>query len=320
MRLAGLRTLKLYVAVSPSSSSPAVPGMNVATAQVTYVKLMNSLILANAPTLTSLSLVIYAPLMEHLLQGVTCFPILDELECCLEHLSLPAFKNTGHIRTFIVYPSINSNEVVLRRSTFPNLTNLTCHPNDLRRIFTRQGDPRSIHTISLNYVGYDRTPPSGVRCSYACDITRDNDGTAYSWPTLLPCLTYLQHKYVGRDLRHLSMLVRSLDVGSMQKVKFAFLGLESLCFVVEQEPSIQRLLELLELLREMKRVHMLIISDSLVKSKHGGSPFRFADDRALQRAVLDLYSEHVRSLRRVAFTMALEWEKRTDGWYVWGEN
>ena len=239
-QLTGLRTLKLYVAVFPSFSNSAVPGMNASdTSHMTYMKLMNSLLVANASSLTSLALAIYAPLMEHLLQGIPAFPVLEVLECSLEHLSLPVFEDTSSVRTLTVIPSVNSTKIILPHFTFPNLNRLVCHPEDLNRILKEASTLRPIHTISLNYVTYERTPRPGAsaRCSYVCDITRANDGTAYSWPTLLPCLRWLQYKYLGHGLRHLSMLVRSLEVGPMRKVKSVFRRLESLCVVVEEQPD-----------------------------------------------------------------------------------
>ncbi|RPD55381.1 hypothetical protein L226DRAFT_538224 [Lentinus tigrinus ALCF2SS1-7] len=273
-----------------------------------YKALICSVLSASRYTLQSLSLGRDASTaFQAAWQSIPSFPALRELEAEVQLLSEPAFHDTTSIRQYTVLDMYTQ----LTPTVLPNLEEVICAPYELKWFLPERAEhQRPIKVITFDEARYERTRDGGFY-----NLWDMGDG----WHDTI-CRSLRALEFSGARLVRLSVVVSQLRVRDLLDLSPLLNELEYLLMMLEFAPGeAHTIFAMAEVLDRMPRLHTLLISDGMPKTRlGGGSPFYFAHDEAYQRRALASYDEHSSSLRRVAFTSEFEWEKRQDGWHAWG--
>ncbi|TFK87645.1 hypothetical protein K466DRAFT_599302 [Polyporus arcularius HHB13444] len=301
----GLKTVKLDWTCDPPES---------------YQMLMRSLVVANYKTLCSLAIRHgdSAEILKAVWRSIPSFPALQELDVSPDLLTDPASPDTSSVLRLSIPEDYCWYEIELPSTAVPNLQDITCFPRHLRCFLPDDAEHRRpISAVTFNHVRYERTRSGGY---YAME----DDGDVYDWWDIWSTLRPIY--FSGCPLLRLGFAVRELRTYGLSTLVPLIKDLEYLLIVAqkaEEEPAERRwdeaeILALAKVFSQMPRLHTFLLSDGLLKALPGGGPFEFAHDEGLQRRALATYDQHSSSLRRVAFTTEFEWEKREDGWHLWG--
>ncbi|KAI0355256.1 hypothetical protein OH77DRAFT_1455429 [Trametes cingulata] len=193
------------------------------------------------------------------------------------------------------------------RAAYPMLEILRCHAPYLSFLLPKDAEERQrrkVHTVQLNDASYARN--GGTSSPVAPEQEEVAEGLSH-----LP--------YSGVPIRHLSFSVHKITADNLATMLLSFKTLESLLVVADSEPNFEldRPVQIVSrMLAQMPHLHTLLFSDASLKVQDDEWCFNIAFQRERQRMVAQLWSQHAKALRRVAFTTEMEWVRR-DGSREW---
>ncbi|EIW61096.1 uncharacterized protein TRAVEDRAFT_46319 [Trametes versicolor FP-101664 SS1] len=186
-------------------------------------------------------------------------------------------------------------------SAYPLLGKISCEDPFLHVFLPAGAGPhgrRPIHTIQLNDASWE--------------ADGDYDGIAGDWWSVADSLKSL--RFSGTPVRHLSFCSDDIQLAQLASLSECLISLETLVIATVRGPALDCDSSVEHLLAKMPRLHTLLFSDAPSRTNNMLQYSPVGRSRTKQCEIVTRWSQRGVSLRRIAFTVMMEWVRGAEGW------